>query len=235
MNLAIIGAGESSRIKAEGLKTSKHLIKINDEYLIDRIIRIAKNNDVKKVVCIINTNEPELEEYLNSKNFGIPLKLIVKNTISSMHSLFELSPYLKEEPFCLSTTDTVFVEKDFNRFINYSVNQKNIDGIISVTEFIDDEKPLCVEMNNENTIIKFSDTKEGFNLATGGIYYFLPTIFNEMQSALNQNITRLRNFFRLLNKNRYHLKGFLFSKIIDVDHLSDISKAEELLSNEKNN
>lgn len=229
MNLAIIGAGESSRIKAEGLNTPKHLIKLGDEYLIERIIRIASENGVDAISCIINENEPELKEYLQSNKFSAPVKCIVKNTQSSMHSLFELSPHLTKEPFCLATTDSVFLENEFTDFINYCISNQDADGTLAVTQFIDDEKPLCVAMDEDDTIIKFSDSKEGYNWATGGIYYFSPRIFEEMPFALAIGVTRLRNFLRLLIDNDYKLKAFPFSKIIDVDHVSDIKIAEEFL------
>lgn len=230
MNLAIIGAGESSRIKAEGLKGSKHLIKINGESLIERIIRIAKQNGANKVFCIINEHEPELKNFLSNHDFGIPFRLIVKSTPSSMHSLFSLAPYLKKEPFCLATTDSVFLESEYSEFLSYSILQEDVvDGTLGITRYIDDEKPLCVAMDEDDTIIKFSDSKEGYNWATGGIYFFSPTIFDEIESALEIGIVRLRNFLRLLVSKGYILKGFSFSKIIDVDHLSDIAKAESLI------
>lgn len=233
MNLAIIGAGESTRLKAEGLKSSKHLIKINDEYLIERIIRIAKNNDTEKIYCIINSHEPDLKNYLLKTNFGIPLELVIKDTISSMHSLFELAPYLIDKPFCLATTDSVFYEREFSEFMKYSISQTETDGVLAITKFIDDEKPLCVLINENNTILEFSDFKEGYRWATGGIYYFKPNIFNEIESASAAGILRLRNFFRHLLNKGYLLRGFSFSKIIDVDHVSDIKKAEEFLISEE--
>lgn len=230
MDLAIIGAGESSRLKAEGLKTSKHLIKLNGEYLIERIIRIARENGLQKVFCIINSHEPELKEFLSSYYFGVPIKLIVKDTESSMHSLFALAPHLTNESFCLATTDSVFLEDEFSDFINYSSSNQEADGILAVTEFIDDEKPLCVNLDNEKNITKFSDAKDGFRWATGGIYYFSPKVFNVMNQALNSNITRLRNYLRLLLSNKYKLKAFPFSKIIDVDHVRDIEIASKFLT-----
>jgi NDP-sugar pyrophosphorylase family protein len=230
MNLAIIGAGESSRIKAEGLNIPKHLIKIKGEYLIERIIRIAYLNKLNKVFCIINENEPELKKYLLGNNLPLPVQLIIKNTPGSMHSLFALSNFLKEDNFCLAAVDSVFNENEFAGFINYSQQDKNdVDGVLAVTNYIDDEKPLCVAMNDEDTILKFSDTKDGYNWATGGLYYFSPVIFNEMNEALDSGILRLRNFLKLLVKNNYILKGFTFSKIIDVDHVSDIQKAISFL------
>jgi NDP-sugar pyrophosphorylase family protein len=230
MNLAIIGAGESSRIKAEGLNIPKHLIKIKGEFLIERIIRIACQNGINKVFCIINENEPELRDYLSVGNLPLPVQLVVKSTVSSMHSLFALSDFLKDDYFCLATVDSVFNENEFSDFINYSqLNKNDVDGVLAVTSFIDDEKPLCVAMDNEDTILKFSDKKEGYNWATGGLYYFSPAVFNEMQESLDSGILRLRNFLKLLVKKGYILKGFTFSKIIDVDHVSDIQKAAAFL------
>jgi len=229
MDLAIIGAGESSRIKAEGWEGSKHMIKINGEYLIERIIRIARINGIKKVHCIINTHEQKLKEYLLTNKFGIPVDLTIQDTLSSMHSLFALAPYLIKESFCLATTDSVFAESEFSEFINYSLQHADIDGALAVTRYIDDEKPLCVAMDEEDTILKFSDSKEGYNWATGGIYFFSPRIFDEMEYALEIGVSRLRNFLRLLVARGYTLKGFSFSKIIDVDHVADIKKAESFI------
>ncbi len=229
MNLTIIGAGESSRLKAEGLKASKHLIKVSGEYLIERIIRIGYSYGLQQVYCIINSHEPELKHYLSTTDFGIPVNLIIKDTESSMHSLFELSPYLKEEPFILATTDSVFLENEFSDFLNYCQSNNNADGVLAVTQFIDDEKPLCVKLDDESKITEFSDSKNGFNWATGGIYYFTPKIFEQIQNALNLRTVRLRNFLRLLINSGYILKAFPFSKIVDVDHLNDIKTAEEFL------
>jgi len=146
--------------------------------------------------------------------------------------LFALSPHLNKKPFVLTTTDSVFLENEFTDFINYCISNQNADGTLAVTQFIDDEKPLCVDLDNQNNITKFSDVRDGFSWATGGIYYFSPRIFNEMSLALETGVTRLRNFLRLLVERGYKLKAFPFSKIIDVDHVSDIEKAKVLLMDE---
>ncbi|MGD8778715.1 MAG: NTP transferase domain-containing protein [Ignavibacteria bacterium] len=233
MNYAIIAAGESSRFKAEGLRTPKHLIKLKGEYLIERLIRVAYRNKGEKLFCIINENEPELKNYLLNGSFGIPVELVVKNTVSSMHSLFALAPYLMNEPFCLTTTDSVFDENEFTEFINYSIRQDDVAGTLAITGYIDDEKPLCVELDDNGLILNFSDSSEGYNWATGGVYFFSNKIFNEMQYALDTGISRLRNFLRLLIDRGYMMKGYSFSQIIDVDHVADIKKAEDFLKGSK--
>jgi hypothetical protein len=50
-----------------------------------------------------------------------------------------------------------------------------------------------------------------------------------MSYAIEKGILRLRNFLKLLVARGYILKGFSFSKIIEVDHISDIEKAKALI------
>ena len=104
---------------------------------------------------------------------------------------------------------------------------------MAVTDFIDDEKPLCVELDENRRIIRFSDTKEQFRYATGGIYYFSPRIFDVMNEVLATGTLRLRNFLRYLIDHGYTLCAFPFSKIVDVDHASDIRVAEQFLAEEE--
>ena len=229
MNLAIIEAGDITDVNSERLKTPKHLIKIGNEYLIERIIKIARKNCIQKVCCLVNSSDTELREYLSTTDFGIPVKLIIQNTTSTLHSLFLLSPFLLNERFCLVTTDSVFTESEFSEFCTFSSLQEEVDGFLAVKRYDNDEKPLCVAMNEEDTILKFSDYREGYSWVTGGIYSFSPRIFYEMEYALETGISKLRNFLRLLVTRNYLLKGYTFSKIISVDNLSDVKRAEEFL------
>ena len=233
MNLAIIGADKSSGIKEE-LKSTKHMMKINGEYLVERIIRIGQTNRINKIFCIINTHEPELKNYLSKNKFGIPVKLFVQDTENSLHSLFVMAPFLMKEPFFLVTIDMVFNENEFSEFIAYSLLQEDADGVLAVSKYIEDKEPICVAMNEEDIILKFSDSRDGYSWAAGGIYYFLPNVFNEMEYALQAGISNLSKILQILIVKKYILKGFSFSKIIKVDNSNDIAKAENLIM-EKNN
>jgi NDP-sugar pyrophosphorylase family protein len=229
MNLVIIGTNNTSRINTEGLNGFKPMIKINDEYPIERIIRIGRTNGIKKVFCITNSHDLEHKQYLSENNFGVPLKLFVQDTENSLHSLFVLAPFLMKEPFFLITMDTVFIENEFSEFVTYSIMQEDTDGVLAVTKYTDDEKPLCVAMNDGDVILKFSDSRDGYSWATGGIYYFLPNVFNEMVYAIQSGISSLSKSLQLLISRGYILKGFSYSQIIKVENASDISKAENLL------
>ncbi len=230
MKLAIIGAGEGSRLRDEGITVPKPLIPVRGVPLIDRIIRNGVSCGATSVHLIINAAFGAVREHLESVDFGVPIDCELRSTPSSMHTLFTLAPKLQAESFCLATVDTVFREEDFRTFVQYARSNENFDGVLAITDYIDDEKPLCVTLDAERRIIEFLDSQEKSHWATGGIYYFSPSIFRQIELALERRIERLRNFLRLLIEQGYDLRAFPFSKIIDVDHASDIQAAEQFLS-----
>ncbi len=230
MKLAIIGAGEGSRLREEGILVPKPLVLIGGEPLIGRIIRLSAQNGISSVHLIINDAFAEVKDYLSKTDFGVSIDCELRSTPSSMHTLFALAPKLTGESFCMTTVDSVFREDEFARFVAFAASTKDADGVLAVTDYIDDEKPLCVALDDNQNIIRFADSREGFKWATGGIYFFSPRIFDEIPNALKSGISRLRNFLRLLIDSGYVLKAFPFSKIIDVDHARDIEEAEKFLS-----
>ena len=118
MKFAIISAGEGSRLSQEGIQVPKPLVRLNGEAMIDRLIRIFTDCEAEEVVVIVNNLTSLVQEHLNRLDSKVPLKVVVKTTPSSMHSFYELSPYLGEGKFCLTTVDTVFREDEFKEYIS---------------------------------------------------------------------------------------------------------------------
>lgn len=81
--------------------------------MIDRLIHIFAQNGAEEVVVIINNEVPLTKAHLHEleKNSEVPLRVVVKTTPSSMHSFYELSRYLKDDRFCLTTVDTISGKK----------------------------------------------------------------------------------------------------------------------------
>lgn len=228
MDLAIIAAGEGLRLKEEGINIPKPLVEINGIPLIRRIIDIALKNAVNSITCIINEESEELEKYLLTNNLSQPFNLIVKSTPSSFHSLYQLSRFIKS-PFLLTTTDSVFKEDEFSSFLDYGINKSDADVVLAVTDFIDDEKPLYSEVDEDSRIVGLSDQNKDYEFVTGGLYLFNKDIKKYIDEAAKQGVDRLRNFLRYLLKKELRMYAYPFTKIIDVDHLSDIKIAEEFL------
>lgn len=144
MKYAIIAAGKGSRLREEGINLPKPLVELNGEKLIDRLIRIFIDNGATEIIVICNDIYPEVNNHLTSlEQQGLPLRHIVKTTESSMHSLHEMAPLLQGDRFILTTVDTVFSERMFSRFVEV-FSKSDADGMMAVTDYCDDEKPLYV-------------------------------------------------------------------------------------------
>ena len=207
--------------------------------MIDRLIRIFTDCEAEEVVVIVNNLTSLVQEHLNRLDSKVPLKVVVKTTPSSMHSFYELSPYLGEGKFCLTTVDTVFREDEFKEYIE-EYRSSDYDGMMAVTDFIDDEKPLYVSTNKKLDITGFHDSMEDFyhseaflnfqaecRFISGGIYCLDGKSIQTLHRCMEQGMSR--NFQRQLVADGLRLKARPFSKILDVDHASDIVKAEEFL------
>ena len=285
MKYAIIAAGEGSRLAQEGIDVPKPLVKIHGEHLIDRLIRIFTMNEAEEIVVICNDLRPEVSEHLRrlqdkGKLHGKPLpplRFVVKTTPSSMHSFYELSQLLdngSKAPFVLTTVDTIFRENEFKGYLRAfkQVLDEGDDGLMGVTDFIDDEKPLyvgCEECGVRSVecgvwsvkcgvrseegfprITGFFDTLDELNrhsqnstlhtphstlhkLVSAGIYGLTPRAFKTLNDCIERGESRMRNFQRALVADGLKLRAYPFQKVLDIDHASDIQKAEEELKNEK--
>ncbi len=234
MNFAIIAAGEGERLKSEGINLPKPLICINNVPMLERLLMVINKQEPDSINIIINEDAEEVNNFISNHYLRNKINLIVKSTESSLHSLYELKLFLQDKPFCLFTVDTIFSKFEFKSFINFINTMKHFDGVLGITEFIDDEKPLYVELDKNNLITKFNDKANNGSFVTGGIYYFTTSMYKEIDFAVKNNYKRLRNFLKLLIEKKYHLYGYAFSKIIDVDHADDIKTAEKFLAVEEN-
>ncbi len=151
MKAGIIAAGLGERLKQRGILTPKPLIRVNEEPLIARVIRAAASVQATSVACIINDLTPELDTYLHRSSWPVPLEVIKKTTPSSMESLFTLAPLLADEPFLLFTVDAVFPLESLRRFVDRASSIAGAQGVLALTRFIDDEKPLWVKVDRRST------------------------------------------------------------------------------------
>lgn len=233
MKFAIISAGEGSRLTQEGVTKPKPLVELNGMPMIERLIRIFMRQGADCIVIIINELVPETKEFLCHLQDTLPIELVVKTTPSSMHSFYEISHLLEGDRFCLTTVDTVFREEEFSQYIE-AFRTSETDGLMAVTDFVDDEKPLYVSTDNLLRITGFYDQKTpDCRYISGGIYCLTSRALDTLNRCIEQGQSRMRNFQRQLVADGLHLNAWPFEKIIDVDHVSDIVKAEEFLCKEE--
>lgn len=240
MKFAVIAAGEGSRLAAEGVNTPKPLVKIHGEHLIDRLIRIFMDNQAEEIDVICNDLTLLVSQHLlqleedGLKGHPIPLQFKVKSTPSSMHSFYELRDLIGQKPFVLTTVDTIFREAEFAEYVKsfQQAIDNGYDGLMGVTDFIDDESPLYVgtdESMNVNGF--FDDNSHHCKYISAGIYGLTPSALETLDHCIERGESRMRNFQRGLIRDHRHLKAYNFTKVLDIDHASDIQKAEQFLLN----
>ena len=230
MKFAIIAAGEGSRLAREGVKEPKPLIKLQGIPIIERLVMLFAAQGASSINIIINEQQPATLAKLQELQERYPINIVVKDTPSSMHSLHALSHLLRGEKFCLTTVDTIFKEEEFAEYIRTFETSQN-DGLMAVTDYIDDEKPLYVDTDGELGITAFCDQPSATSrYISGGIYGLDDKALDILDCCMAAGIERMRNFQRSLVGNGLKLKAYPFKKIIDIDHAEDIAKAEEFLA-----
>lgn len=277
MKFAIIAAGEGSRLATEGITQPKPLIPLCGVPMIERLISIFHRCGAEEIIVAVNSARPETHQYLlefSEANPTFPLRIVVADTPSSMHTFAALAPYLQEAPFCLTTVDTIFQEEAFRAYLHAAKQylHHGYDGCMAVTDFVDDESPLYIATTSQFDITgfhdkitdtadktrdvsdkitdssdkkaDFSDKKADFSeessdrdknhhvdsiFISGGIYTLSPKALTTLSRCMAEGQHRLRNFQRGLIADGLKLKAYLFDKILDIDHASDIAKAESFL------
>ena len=237
MRYGIIAAGEGSRLAEEGIAVPKPLVKIQDETLIDRLIRIFIHHGAEEVDVICNGLTPLVADHLREierrglDGKEVPLRWIQQTTPSSMHSFYALSHIMGSGPFVLTTVDTIFRECEFADYVTSfrKALTAGYDGLMGVTDYIDDEKPLYADADEHLRITGFLDQCSHPKYISGGIYGLTTPALQVLQRCMERGESRMRNFQRALIAHGLHLQAHPFSKVLDIDHATDIAKAEAFL------
>lgn len=270
MNYAIIAAGNGSRLAQEGVAQPKPLVRVQGECLIERLFRIFSQNDAENIFVICNEEMKDVAEFIRmyatqcrARISEPEIHLLVKSTPSSMHSLYELSQVMRKEmksdKFILTTVDTIFDEKEFSEYVSLFAADDSADSMMGLTTYIDDEKPLYVEVSSCNAddpscraddpscrakisepnstsksastskITGYYDTQSGCTHISAGIYGLSTKAFAVLDHCIESGQSRMRNFQRALVADGLLLRPFVFSNVFDIDHASDIEKAENYL------
>lgn len=234
MNFGIIAAGEGSRLVQEGVALPKPLVNIDGTPMIGRLLDIFDSLGADTISVIVNEQMTEVASFLHqlAPKLHAELKLVVRSTPSSMHSFYQLGNLLKDKGrFILTTVDTIFRPEDFRRYAEAFENAPDdVDGMMAVTRYIDDEKPLYVEADDNMRIVAFRDEAwPQARYVSGGIYGLDSKAIDVLADCIENGVSRMRNFQRALVDAGLNLKAFDMGKILDVDHAGDIDKANDFL------
>ena len=197
-------------------------------------------NNATEIVVICNEQMSDVASHLKMiqdkglNGLPVPLRFVVKSTPSSMHSFYELRNFLRDDPFILTTVDTIFDESEFHDYV-LSFQDKiaqGVDALMGVTDYIDDEKPLYVGVDNVMRINGYYDTPQAdSHFISAGIYGLTAPSLNILEACIEKGESRMRNFQRALVAAGLRIEAYPLTKVFDIDHINDIRKADEGINN----
>ena len=218
----IIAAGEGSRFKKSGIFMHKPLIPVAGFPLIGHTLKNLESLGIQNVVIIFNESETECVQWVR-KNFPrLELQFIVKSTRSSYESFWLVGEKLGPGRHLISTVDAFCRSEDLKKMFA-SPDPQSI--VLGVTAFVDDEKPLWVQMEKKTQRITGLGAQSG-KYATAGLYSVPDRIF---QKKPDIEIASLRWYLKWLLENGTPFYGAILSKVVDVDVPKDVKEAEKLL------
>jgi NDP-sugar pyrophosphorylase family protein len=229
MKVGILAAGEGSRLRTGGFHMPKPLLPIAGVPLIGRLLRALQPLTPEAIVCIINNQGTGVADYVQQHYPTLPIQFVQQDTASSYESFTVLCAHLRGSPFLITTVDSVFSPDFLPQFVAAASQKPDIDILLTLTTFIDDEKPLHVCLDAHQRIIQFGEAARGSAYVTSGFYYCSPRISAACTALEPTRISALREFLGWLQQRGYWLQGYLAPKTIDVDRPQDIAVAEQFV------
>src|SRR5579872_4730541 len=177
---AIIAAGKGERLRASGEDIPKPLVRIAGETLLARQARALMRAGASEVVAIVNSETAGIvarEKIEQPDN----LRLMVRDTASSMESLLVLGEMLAPGIFLLATVDAIVADAELAKFIERAralitkSDVRGFDGVLGVVKWRGDKRPLFAKVAEDGSIVALgSDESE---TVTAGVYLLPTTIF----------------------------------------------------------
>ncbi|MGZ3693125.1 MAG: NTP transferase domain-containing protein [Bdellovibrionota bacterium] len=226
LRVAILGAGLGSRL--QGLAKAKPLAKISGKSLISRLQTQFRDVGAEDLTFALRD---ELLTKEDKASLPPPAKYLFVNTDSSLHTLVALIENLVTGPVLFSMVDTILRDQDLQAFWNFCANLRPEDCALLVTPFVDDEKPLWVQTDEQGYVKNFA--ADGARLVTSGMYFLTPEAMKMATELTAQGVHKMRNFLAALAEHGIPIKTFVVDKTIDVDHPSDLESAEVFLRGTK--
>ncbi|HTR60287.1 MAG TPA: NTP transferase domain-containing protein [Candidatus Binataceae bacterium] len=229
---AIIAAGRGERLRAStGVELPKPLVEVGGAPLLARQANAMLLAGAEEVLAIVNSETASLAR---EGSFPPALRVIVRDTESSMESLFALGEHLRPGHFLLATVDAVVPRAEFDRFVGQArkltaANAENkFDGVLAVVKWRGDHKPLFTEVTDSGLITSFG--KRETSIVTAGMYWLPTAIFRLCAAARRRRLDAMRQFLQMLIEEGTRLGAVEVQDAIDIDEASDLAAARRMLA-----
>jgi len=226
---AIIAAGRGERLRASsGVKLPKPLVEVGGISLLARQAGAMVSLGAREVLAIVSSETASLAR---GTSFPRELRMMVRDTESSMESLLVLGESLPAGHFLLATVDAIVPDREFRRFVTEaraSTEALPRGGALAVTKWSGDRRPLFAEVTDAGLIASLGQRET--SLVTAGLYWLPTTIFRWSAAARERKLGAFRAFLQMLLEEQIRLAAIEVEGAIDIDEASDLEAARRMLA-----
>lgn len=201
MNLVIIQSEFNLLNKIDFRTTNIGSLLIKNNFFV--------NNEKINNVFIVQLGSEFSKDVLLTENYGnISFYNFECSSPTSIQNLLLLSPYLRKESIVLVIDDINLQKYKLDKYIEYSNSHADVDGIIAIKRNENEDKEICISIDETGNIRNFSHSKDLYNWSTASLYFFQPTLFNNIEWALDLGISKLNSFLVFLTTQNRILKVY---------------------------
>jgi len=216
----IIAAGAGSRLRADGYRDSKPMVRVAGRPLIEHALDRFRAVGIRRLTVLINNESDDCRRWLAAHGGDLDLDLIVRTTPSSYASFQLVADRLDHAPAVITTIDGVMPREDFRAFVMAAAGFPSGAVVLGLTDYVDDENPLRATLDATDGRIRQLGGDHGSRVTAG--LYVLPA----QRPATPAGFVRLRDYLGWLVAERHPVFGIVLPRVFDIDRARDIVAAE---------
>jgi len=217
----IIAAGEGTRLRADGFRVSKPMVRVAGRPLIDHTLERFRAASIHKLSIVINEASDDCRQWLEQHTGDFDLDMVIRSTPSSYATFRLVADRLADAPAVITTVDTIMPVDQFETFVASASRFPDDAVVLGVTDHVDDENPLWVTLDTSNGRIRHIGGGGGSHVTAG--LYWLPA---RRPAAPAKDFARLRDYLGALVAGEQPVYGIVLSGVFDIDRARDVAAAE---------
>ena len=165
----VLAAGKGTRLQNHKI-TNKSLIKIGNICVIDHIIKMLVNQNVNKIIIVVNHNRNKIMEHVGNYYLNVPIQYIYQEELKGVAHAILCAKNVIDDDFIMCLGDEILINDHLSEMINYFYQEKLY---CLCGTYIDNDdysgKPLAYDLDDNKYIVNVTEKAKKFTNEYRGI------------------------------------------------------------------